>query len=176
MDAIEKQFDDYAGAFEVLELVGLIFLVIIVVESVWDCLYVSLQSLLQAYQSLFLPDLRTVLDILLIQHFCLEDFLLEDRDYSWYSDKLDFQSGTSPSVISRTNLLPIFFYIIAQVKVFFPIFCNRRINCARGFVEQRFKIAIIANRTRNGTPYIQLLTGSSFSTINQFHSITLLGC
>ena len=36
MDYIERQFEAFAGTFDVLELIGLLFLVIIVAETAWD--------------------------------------------------------------------------------------------------------------------------------------------
>jgi acetylornithine deacetylase/succinyl-diaminopimelate desuccinylase-like protein len=76
----------------------------------------------------------------------------------------------------RSDSRPVLFQVFEQVEVFLPVPRYRGIHLAGHLVEERFEIAIVAERTENGRPDVDLLTRPAVRAVHQLEVIALLGC
>ena len=104
MNYIDSQFTDFASTFEVLELVGLFFLVVIVSEAIWDVFSKQRRSLRETLANFAIAVGNDLLDrtvyglVFILGLFIAEPFAL----FSMPADMVELGPGAD---CGRFNLL-----------------------------------------------------------------------
>lgn len=91
MDTIEQQFTNFAATFEVLDLIGLLFLLLIVGETVWDFIAKNRPNLKESMANAAIAIGNSLLErtayglVFVVALFITEAFAFTTIPYTWWS-------------------------------------------------------------------------------------------